>query len=129
MEDISEENLLSNALDNFTLDNYETALNQINSILNKFPSSPKKSEYLLYRSIILSKQGKYEEALKDLDEIEKDSNNIKEYTYYLTRGKVLYYLGKFEDSKKVLNIGLESNKNNENIFNQWIKKVEDELKQ
>ena len=128
MEDTSEANLLTNSLDNFILDNYESALNQLNSIITKFPSSTKKNEYLLYRAIFQLKQGKYEEALKDLDELEKDSNYQKEYNYYLTRGKVLYFLCKFEESKKILNAGLELNKNNENLFNPWIKKVEDELK-
>ena len=128
--DISEESLFSNSLDNFVLDNYETALTQIDSMINKFSSSPQKNEYLLYRAVCKYKLGKYEEALKDLDEIEKDSNNKKEYTYYLTRGKVLYYLCKFEDSKKVLNTGLELVKDTDNAngFNTWIKKVEDELK-
>ena len=75
------------------------------------------------------KLGKFEDALKDLDEIEKDSSYKKEYNYYLTRGKVLYYLCKFDDSKKALSTGLESNKDNANLFNPWIKKVEDELKE
>ena len=126
--DISEENLLSNSLDNFILDNFETTLTQLNSIITKFESSPKKSEYLLYRAVCLYKLGKFEDALKDLDEIDKNSNYKKEYTYYLTRGKVLFYLCKFEDSKKALNAGLELKKDNADIFNTWIKKVEDELK-
>ena len=126
--DINEESLLSSSLDNFILDNFENTLTQLNSIINKFGSSPKKSEYLLYRAVCQYKLGKFEDALKDLDEIEKDSNYKKEYTYYLTKGKVLYYLCKFEDSKKELNAGLELNKDNANLFNTWIKKVEDELK-
>ena len=127
--DISEESLFSNSLDNFVLDNYETALNQIDSMINKFSSSPQKNQYLLYRAVCKYKLGKYEEALKDLDEIEKDSSYKKEYNYYLTRGKILYYLCKFDESKKALNTGLESNKDNANLFNPWIKKVEDELKE
>ena len=126
--DINEESLLSTSLDNFILDNFENTLTQLNSIINKFGSSPKKSQYLLYRAVCQYKLGKFEDALKDLDEIEKDSNYKKEYTYYLTKGKVLYYLCKFEDSKKELNAGLELNKDNANLFNTWIKKVEDELK-
>ena len=126
--DINEESLLSTSLDNFILDNFENTLTQLNSIINKFGSSQKKSEYLLYRAVCQYKLGKFEDALKDLDEIEKDSNYKKEYTYYLTKGKVLYYLCKFEDSKKELNAGLELNKDNANLFNTWIKKVEDELK-
>ena len=126
--DISEESLLSAALDNYILDNYDTALNQINSLMTKFESSPKKSEYLLYKSVCLFKQGKFQDALNVLDEIEKDTNYKKEYNYYLTRGKVLFYLCKFEDSKKALNAGLELNKENANLFNDWIKKVEEELK-
>ena len=127
--DISEENLLSAALDNYVLDNVEVALTQINSIITKFESSPKKNDYLLYRAVCEYKLGKFEDALKDLDEIEKDANYKKDYNYYLTRGKVLYYLCKFEDSKKALNAGLELNKENSNLFNPWIKKTEEELKQ
>ena len=126
--DINEESLLSNALDNFILDNFETTLTQLNSLITKFESSSKKSEYLLYKAICQYKLGKFEDALKDLDEIEKDSNYKKDYNYYLTKGKILFYLCKFEDSKKALNSGLELNKDNEKLFNIWIKKVEDELK-
>ena len=126
--DISEESLLSTALDNFVLDNYETALNQINSLITKFESSPQKSEYLLYKAVCLLKLGKFEDALKVLDEIEKDTNYKKEYNYYLTRGKILFYLCKFEESKTAFNTGLELNKENGNLFNDWIKKVEEELK-
>ena len=127
--DISEESLLSDCLDNFVLDNYETSLTQINSIISKFASSAQKNNYLLYRAICLYKLGKFEDALKDLDDVEKDSNFKKEYNYYLVRGKVLYYLSKFEDIKNALNEGLELNKDNANLFNPWLKKVEDELKQ
>ena len=139
--DISEESLLSTALDNYVLDNYETALNQINSLITKFESSPQKSEYLLYKAVCLLKLGKFEDALKVLDEIEKDTNfkktlsykkgnynYKKEYNYYLTRGKILFYLCKFEESKTAFNTGLELNKENGNLFNDWIKKVEEELK-
>ena len=126
--DISEESLLSTALDNYVLDNYETALNQINSLITKFESSPQKSEYLLYKAVCLLKLGKFEDALKVLDEVEKDTNYKKEYNYYLTRGKVLFYLCKFEESKTAFNTGLELNKENGNLFNDWIKKVEEELK-
>ena len=125
--DISEESLLSTALDNYILDNYETTLNQLNSLINKGDASPNKSEHLLYRAVCFLKQGKFEDALKDLDEIEKDINYNKEYNYYLTRGKVLYYLCKFEESKKALNTGLELNKDN-NLLKDWVKKVEEELK-
>ena len=126
--DITEESLLSNALDNYILDNFETALTQLNSLISKFESSTKKSEYLLYKAVCQYKLGKFEDALKDLDEIDKDSNYKKDYNYYLTKGKILFYLCKFEESKKALNAGLELNKDNEKLFNTWIKKVEDELK-
>ena len=126
--DLSEESLLSSALDNYVLDNYDTALNQLNSLINKGASSPHKSEYLLYRAICLLKQGKFEDAMKDLDEIDKDANFKKDHNYYLTKGKILFYLCKFEESKKALNAGLELNKDNSNLFNDWIKKVENELK-
>ena len=126
--DINEETLLSDSLDNYIMDNFETALKHFDSMITKFPESSKKSEYILYRAICYLKLGKFEESLKDLEEIEKDNNYNKEFNYYLTKGKVLYYLGKFEQSKNELNKGLELNKEKENLFNCWIKKVEDELK-
>ena len=126
--DINEEVLLADSLDNYILDNYENSLKHIDSMITKFPESSKKNEYILYRAICNLKLGKFEDSLKDLDEIEKDSNYNKDYTYFLTKGKVLYFLGKFEESKTALNKGLELNKEKEYLFNNWIKKVEDELK-
>ncbi len=126
--DINEKVLLSDSLDNFILDNYETSLKHIDSLITKFPESSKKNEYILYRAVCNLKLGKFEDSLKDLDVIEKDSNYNKDYNYYLTKGKVLYFLGKFEESKTALNKGLELNKEKEYLFKSWIKKVEEELK-
>ena len=126
--DINEEVLLADSLDNYILDNYENSLKHIDSMITKFPESSKKKEYILYRAVCNLKLGKFEDSLKDLDEIGKDSNYNKDYTYFLTKGKVLYFLGKFEESKTALNKGLELNKEKEYLFNNWIKKVEDELK-
>ena len=126
--DINEEVLLSDSLDNFILDNYVSSLKHIDSLITKFPESSKKNEYILYRAICNLKLGKFEDCLKDLDVIEKDSNYNKDYNYYLTKGKVLYFLGKFEESKTALNKGLELNKEKEYLFKSWIKKVEEELK-
>ena len=126
--DINEEVLLSDSLDNFILDNYETSLKHIDSLITKFAESSKKNEYILYRAICNLKLGKFEDSLKDLDVIEKDSNYNKDYNYYLTKGKILYFLGKFEESKTALNKGFELNKEKEYLFKSWIKKVEEELK-
>ena len=126
--DINEEVLLADSLDNYILDNYENSLKHIDSMITKFPESSKKNEYILYRAVCHLKLGKFEDSLKDLDAMEKDSNYNKDYTYFLTKGKVLYFLGKFEESKTALNKGLELNKEKEYLFNNWIKKVEDELK-
>ena len=126
--DINEETLLSDCLDNYIMDNYESALKHLDSMISKFPESAKKNDYILYRAVCYLKLGKFEESLKDLNEIEKDNNYNKDYNYYLTKGKVLYYLGKFEESKNELNKGLQLNKEKESMFNIWIKKVEDELK-
>ena len=126
--DISEETLLSDSLDNFIFDNYESSLKHMDSIITKFPESSKKNEYILYRAICNFKLGKFEDALKDLDILDKDNNYNKDYSYYLIRGKVLFYLCKFEESKTALNKGLELNKEKEYLFKDWIKKVEDELK-
>ena len=126
--DINEETLLSDSLDNFIFDNYESSLKHMDSIITKFPESAKKNEYILYRAICNLKLGKFEDALKDLDILDKDNNYNKDYSYYLIRGKVLFYLCKFEESKTSLNKGLELNKEKEYLFKDWIKKVEDELK-
>ena len=127
MSEINEEALLSDSLDNFIFDNINSALKQIDSIINKYQESPKKNEYILYRAICNLKLGKFEEALKDLDILEKDNNYNKNFYYYLIKGKVLYYLTKFEESKIALNKGLELNKEKEYLFKEWLKKVEDEL--
>ena len=127
MSEINEEALLSDSLDNFIFDNINSALKQIDSIINKYQESPKKNEYILYRAICNLKLGKFEEALKDLDILEKDNNYNKNFYYYLIKGKVLYYLIKFEESKIALNKGLELNKEKEYLFKEWLKKVEDEL--
>ena len=129
MEDISEENLLSTALDNYLLDNYEVALNQLNNILVKFNTSASKSDYLLYRAVCKLKLGKFEEASKDLDEIKNDANYKKNYNYYLTLGKNLYYLCKFKESKEALNEGIELDKDKSSLFTPWLNKVEEELKE
>ena len=126
--EISEEALLSDSLDVFILDNYESALKYMDSMITKYPESPKKNEYILYKAICNLKLGKFDEALNGLDTLEKDSSYNKDFYYYLIRGKVLYYLTKFEESKNALNKGLEMNKEKEYLFKDWIKKVEDELK-
>lgn len=126
--EISEEALLSDSLDVFILDNYESALKHMDSMITKYPESQKKNEYILYKAICNLKLGKFDEALNGLDTLEKDSNYNKDFYYYLIRGKVLYYLTKFEESKNTLNKGLEMNKEKEYLFKDWIKKVEDELK-
>ena len=114
--DINEETLLSDSFDIFILDNYESALKQIDSLITKFPESPKKNEYILYKAICNLKLGKFEEALKELDTLEKDNNYNKDFSYYLIRGKVLFYLCKFEESKTALNKGMELNKEKEMLF-------------
>ena len=126
--ELSEESLLSDLLDTYIFDNTESALNHIESLISKFPSSPKKNEYILYRAVFNLKLGKFEDSLKDLDKLEKDTNYNKDFEYYLTRGKVLYYLCKFDESKTALNKGIEVNKEKESLFKEWIKKVEDEMK-
>ena len=126
--ELSEESLLSDLLDTYIFDNTESALNHIESLISKFPSSPKKNEYILYRAVFNLKLGKFEDSLKDLDTLEKDTNYSKDFEYYLTRGKILYYLCKFDESKTALNKGIEVNKEKESLFKEWIKKVEDEMK-
>ena len=126
--EISEESLLSDVLDSYILDNTESALNHIESMISKFPESAKKNEYILYRAVFNLKLGKFEDSLKDLDILEKEPNYNKNFEYYLTRGKVLYYLCKFDESKTALNKGIEVNKEKEGLFKEWIKKVEDEMK-
>ena len=45
--EISEEALLSDSLDVFILDNYESALKYMDSMITKYPESPKKNENIL----------------------------------------------------------------------------------
>ena len=45
--DINEETLLSESLDNFIFDNYESSLKHMDSIITKFPESSSKAERVL----------------------------------------------------------------------------------
>ena len=127
--DLNEDNLLSNSLDQIIFDNYESAIEQLNSIIKKFENSPNKNEYILNKVVCLYKLGKYDEALKELDILEKDSNYKKDYSFYLTKGKILFYLCKFDDSIKILNEGKGINNEHANLFDIWIKKAEEEKKE
>ena len=126
--ELSEESLLSGYLDQFIFDNFEGATEQLNSIIKKFENSPNKYEYILYKGVCLYKLGKYEEALKELDNLEKESNYKKDYTFFLTKGKILFYLCKYDESIKALNEGKNIDKEHSNLFDTWIKKAEEEKK-
>ena len=46
--EISEEALLSDSLDVFLLDNYESALKHMDSMITKYPENPKKKTSIFY---------------------------------------------------------------------------------
>ena len=133
MSEEKEELLALNAKKDFIFDDYENAAKKFDSVLSKFPSSPSKYTYILYKAICKYKLGKYEDALKDLDELEKDESFKKDFNYYLTRGKILFYLSKFVECKMTLNNALHlissTDKESLKLLTPWLNKADVELKE
>ena len=133
MSEEKEETLVLNAKKDFLFDDFENAIKKIDSALSKFESSPSKNSYIIFKAICKYKLGKYEEALKDLDVLEKDESFKKDFNYFLTRGKVLFYLSKFVDCKMTLNNALHlissTDKDSLNLLTPWLNKADVELKE
>ena len=133
MSEEKEEALVLEAKKYFLFDDFENAIKKIDLALSKFGSSPSKNTYIIFKAICKYKLGKYEEALKDLDVLEKDESFKKDFNYYLTRGKVLFYLSKFVDCKMTLNNALHlinsTDKDSLNLLTPWLNKADVELKE
>ena len=133
MSEEKEETLFLKAKIDFLFDDFENAIKKIDSVLSKFGSSPSKNSYIIFKAICKYKLGKYEEALKDLDVLEKDESFKKDFNYFLTRGKVLFYLSKFVDCKMTLNNALHlissTDKESLNLLTPWLNKADVELKE
>lgn len=133
MSEEKEEALFLKAKIDFLFDDFENAIKKIDSVLSKFGSSPSKNSYIIFKAICKYKLGKYEEALKDLDVLEKDESFKKDFNYFLTRGKVLFYLSKFVDCKMTLNNALHlissTDKESLNLLTPWLNKADVELKE
>jgi len=133
MEEEKEESLILKAKKSYIFDDFENAIKQIDLVLSKFPSSASKNTYILFKSICKYKQGKYEEALKDMDTLDKDESYKKDFNYYLSRGKVLFYLSKFVECKMTLNEALHlissTDKESLNLLTPWLNKADVELKE
>jgi len=83
--------LLSGAL-SFMNDNLHASVETFSRLI----SLNKALEGYLYRATAYIRLGKYEEALKDLLEVEKKSNNSYEYSY--KKGIALFYLERFPEA-------------------------------
>ena len=133
MSEEKEEILVLNAKKDFIFDDFENAIKKIDSVISKFPSSPSKNSYILFKAICKYKQGKYEDSLKDMDILEKDESYKKDFNYYLSRGKVLFYLSKFVECKMTLNNALHlissTDKESLNLLTPWLNKADVELKE
>ena len=133
MSEEKEETLFLKAKIDFLFDDFENAIKKIESVLSKFGSSQLKNSYIIFKAICKYKLGKYEEALKDLDVLEKDESFKKDFNYFLTRGKVLFYLSKFVDCKMTLNNALHlissTDKESLNLLTPWLNKADVELKE
>jgi suppressor of G2 allele of SKP1 len=133
MSEEKEETLVLNAKKDFLFDDFENAIIKIDLALSKFGSSPSKNTYIIFKATCKYKLGKYEEALKDLDVLEKDESFKKDFNYFLTRGKVLFYLSKFVDCKMTLNNALHlissTDKESLNLLTPWLNKADVELKE
>ena len=133
MSEDKEETLVLNAKKDFIFDDFENAIKKIDSVLSKFPSSLSNNSYILFKGICKYKQGKYEDALKDMDILEKDESYKKDFNYYLSRGKVLFYLSKFVECKMTLNNALHlissADKESLTLLTPWLNKADVELKE
>ena len=133
MSEEKEEFLVLNAKKDFIFDDFENSIKKIDSVLSKFPSSPSKNAYIIFKAICKYKLSKYEDALKDLDILEKDESYKKDFNYYLSRGKILFYLNKFVECKMTLNNALHlissADKESLSLLTPWLNKADVELKE
>ena len=72
MSEDKEDLIVLNAKKDFVFDDFESAIKKLDLVLSKFEASPSKNNYILLKAICKYKLGKYEDALKELDVLEKD---------------------------------------------------------
>ena len=125
--------LIFKAKKSFVFEDFSTSITLIDKALSKNPSSPSKNTYILFRAICKYKLRKFEDSLKDFDLLEKDENYKKDFNYFLSRGKVLFYLSKFVECKMTLNNALHlissADKESLSLLTPWLNKADVELKE
>ena len=133
MSSDSEETLIFQAKKYFIFDDFDASIKIIDQVLEKYPSSQGHHTYILFRAICNYKLHKFDLALKDLDVLEKDETFKKDFNYYLTRGKVLFYQSKFVECKMTLNNALHlissTDKESLSLLTPWLNKADVELKE
>ena len=133
MSSDTEESLILQAKKYFIFDDFDASIKIIDQVLEKFPSSQGHHTYILFRAICNYKLHKFDLALKDLDVLEKDESFKKDFNYYLTRGKVLFYQSKFVECKMTLNNALHlissTDKESLSLLTPWLNKADVELKE
>ena len=133
MSSDTEESLILQAKKCFIFDDFDASIKIIDQVLEKFPSSQGHHTYILFRAICNYKLHKLDLALKDLEVLEKDESFKKDFNYYLTRGKVLFYQSKFVECKMTLNNSLHlissTDKESLSLLTPWLNKADVELKE
>ena len=133
MSEDTEDILIFKAKKSFVFEDFSTSITLIDKALSKNPSSPSKNTYILFRAICKYKLRKFEDSLKDFDLLEKDENYKKDFNYFLSRGKVLFYLSKFVECKMTLNNALHlissADKESLSLLTPWLNKAHVELKE
>ena len=133
MSEDTEDILIFKAKKSFVFEDFSTSITLIDKALSKNPSSPSKNTYILFRAICKYKLRKFEDSLKDFDLLEKDENYKKDFNYFLSRGKVLFYLSKFVECKMPLNNALHlissADKESLSLLTPWLNKADVELKE
>ena len=133
MSEDTEDILIFKAKKSFVFEDFSTSITLIDKALSKNPSSSSKNTYILFRAICKYKLRKFEDSLKDFDLLEKDENYKKDFNYFLSRGKVLFYLSKFVECKMTLNNALHlissADKESLSLLTPWLNKADVELKE
>ena len=129
----NEETLFQTALMNYISDNYSKSVENFTELISKNPESKSLPSYLLYRTNANIKLGKYEEGIKDIETIEKNTTYEKGFNFYLTKGILNFKLSKYVDSKMSFVSALQSLNVNDSEHRKrlipWMNKIDIELKE
>ena len=129
-----EDSLFIEYLSSFSIDNFKYALICINNLIDNYPNTKSRANYLLHKSICLLKLGNFEQSLNVLEELQKsDGEILGSFNFLLTKAKVLFYLSKFVEAKMTLNEALKiinaGDSDSLQILTPWLNKVDIELKE